>query len=278
MLSFKEMQLLAEKEFSVEAAREDLKAIVEFFKSRKYYMECVDVAFVKERQLPWSTAEEHDVFFVDEDTLVEDIPEDLRHESLGMVKGRRVVYAGRIVYPVKDVKGQVMGFCGWDKFEKPKYIDSKNNGYKAKDTTFYGMEKMAEYYKSSKPVYVVEGIVCCLYLRSIGLQSVALLTSSLSPYVVEILKRIQNRVVIIPDNDIIGKDREELQGLRPAGEHLVRLAKKYLTGARVIQPAVAKDVDDTRKVDNHKYEEQFKQELASVAVNPYRVYRTIRVR
>lgn len=278
MMSFKEMQLLAEKEFSVEKTREDLGSIVEFFKNQKYYREYVDVAFVKERQLPWSIAEEHDVFFVDEGIAVDDIPEAFRHDSLGMVKGRNVIYAGRVVYPVKDVRKQVMGFCGWDKFEKPKYLDSKNSGYKAKETTFYGMEKLAEYYSSSAPVYVVEGIVCCLYLRSIGLQSIALLTSGLSRYVIEILKRIQDRLIIIPDNDIVDKTADDFEGLNPAGEHLVYLAKKHLPKARVIQSVLAKDVDDTRRLEEHKAEKIFQQELRDVAVNPFKNFSTIRVR
>lgn len=286
-LSLRDLQLLAEAEYSVEATRRDLARIVEFFKQADYYDEYIRLAFEEMRQLPRWVAEDSDVFFVHEDTLVEEIPEDLRHDSLGLVSGNRVLYAGRLVYPVKDVRNQVMGFCGWEFSLKVKYLDSQNSGYKAKVTTFYGMEKLPEYYCNREPVYIVEGIVCCLYLRSIGLQAFAMLGSNMSRYVIEILKRFGRRLIVIPDNDVVGKLQEgsadmssidKLNGFRPAGEHFVQLAKKNLPMATVIQSKIAKDVDDTRKFENHKYEEQFITDLKAVAVMPYGNFETIRVR
>ena len=120
-LSLRDLQLLAEAEYSVEATRRDLARIVEFFKQADYYDEYIRLAFEEMRQLPRWVAEDSDVFFVHEDTLVEEIPEDLRHDSLGLVSGNRVLYAGRLVYPVKDVRNQVMGFCGWEFSLKVKY-------------------------------------------------------------------------------------------------------------------------------------------------------------
>lgn len=276
-LSLREMQELAEAEFTVADTRKDLNRLVEYFMAREDQVESVEVAFVKERQLSWDIAREHKIFFVDDELEKIDLPEEFCEESFGFVRGSHLVFSGRLVYPVMDVKGDVMGFCGWDKFEKPKYLDSKTYGYTAKQTTFYGMEKLPEYYRSGKPIYVVEGIVCCLYLRSIGLQAIATLGSSISGYVLEILKRVENRLIFIPDNDVIGKNNEEL-ATSLAGEHYVRQVKRLLPRATVIQSIVAKDIDDTRKVEDHKYEGLLKEDLLKVAQCPYLKFNVIRVR
>lgn len=275
--SLKELQMLAEAEYSVEDTRQDLNRLTSYFLSVDYRNHTVTEAFVKERQLPMFIADQQKIFFVDPDIQVTDLPEDLREESFGFVRGKYLPFAGRLVYPVMDVKGDVMGFCGWDKFEKPKYLDSQNYGYKAKATTCYGMELLPGYYVSGKPVYVVEGIVCCLYLRSKGFQSLALLGSSITRYVQIILSRFGSRLIVIPDNDAFGKTLEDLDS-EMAGEHFVLQAKRALPKAIVIQSVVAKDIDDTRKINNHAYEDLFIADLRQVAVCPYFQFKTIRVR
>lgn len=277
-LSFRDLQLLAENEYSVEETRKDLNRLTDFFRAQEYHTHAIEVVVGQVRKLSLAIADEQKIFFVDESISVLHIPEDLRPEALGMVKGSNVVFSGRLVYPVMDVYGNVMGFCGWDKFAKPKYLDSKNYGYKAKTNILYGMEKLPEYYKNTKPVYVVEGIVCCLYLRSIGLQSVAVLGSYLTGYVIEILRRMETKLIVIPDNDTIGKHLDEINIGKPAGEGFVKQTKKALPRARVIQSILAKDVDDTRLLDDGKYEEQFKKDLEMVGVNPFMPFSTIRVR
>lgn len=275
MLTLREMQILAEAQYSVEQTREDLGRMVQFFLGMPEQEEFLNIAFVKERKLPMELAKEQKVFFINEDFPAERLPEEFRAESLGMVKGKHVVFAGRLVYPVMDVKGAVMGFCGWDKFVQPKYLDSKNHGYKAKNTTLYGMELLPGYYRSKEPVYVVEGIVCCLYLRSIGLQSLALLGSRISPYVAQILRRFGGRLIVVPDNDAVGKQASEI-GYSLAGEHFVRQAKRMLPKAHIVQSAVAKDIDDTRQVPG--CELALSKELKAVWENPFVKCQVLRIR
>jgi len=254
-LSLRDLQMLTEQEFTVESTRADLGRIVDYFKSAEKHDVYVNYAFVGARQLPRWLADEIDVFFIPEDIIPAELPEDFLIEALGFVKYDEIVMSGRLVYPVKDVKGQVMGFCGWDKFVTPKYLDSKNHGYKAKATTFYGMEKLPEYYRSNKPVFVTEGIVCCLWLRSQGFQALALLGSQMTPYVKEILKRFGSRLVLVPDND-------------EAGNSLVHMSKWKLKKAVIIQVAFGKDIDGCRKIEDGRYAEQLISELLSLS-NPF---------
>jgi len=273
-LSLRELQQLVEVQYTVKDSRRDLNQMVGFFLGLAQQKEWVEVAFCTERQLPMWVAEKQRVFFCPDDFRVSDLPDEFQAEALGMVKGKHIVYAGRLVYPVMDVQGDVMGFCGWDKFVSPKYLDSKNHGYKAKRTTVYGMEQMGVYYGEQKPVYVVEGIVCALYLRSKGYQALALLGSSIPEYIAVMLRRFGRRLIVIPDNDAIGKSGTELNNL--SGEHLARQAKKLLPEALVVQSLLAKDIDDSRKVEG--MEDTLLQELGAVAINPYSRFTCIRVR
>jgi DNA primase len=99
----------------------------------------------------------------------------------------------------------------------------------------YGMEKIREYYESDTPVFVTEGIVCALWLRQNGFNSLALTGSYLSPYGAEILRRFGRRCVVIPDSD-------------EAGNKLARTARYLLPNARIAQSKLAKDVDDTQRL------------------------------
>lgn len=244
------------KEYSIEETREDLDKLVEYFRDTEISKTGVEEAFVKERQLPLSIAEQQKVFFIPEDINVDSLPEWMHESSLGFISAwGRVYQGGRLIYPVMDIKGHTMGLCGWDMFVSPKYLDSKNFGYKAKWSTLYGMEKLPEYYLTNKTVFVTEGIVCCLYLRSLGYQALALLGSHITPYVKAILNRFGSRLTIIPDND-------------EAGDSLVKQCKFDLKKCVIVQVKIGKDIDGCRKLEDHRYEDLLKYDLSTLN-NPF---------
>lgn len=217
--------------------REMNNKIVEVFKAQEDYLQNVTWFAELGRNLKVQTLLDCDSFMVQDDAELHILPPELRDEGTGFVRNNRLVYQGRYVYPVKDVHGDVMGWCGYDKFEAPKYLDSLTYGYKAKTTTLFGMEKLEEYYRSSEPVFVTEGIVCTLWLRQEGFQAMASLGSHLTPYVIEILKRFERRLIMIPDSD-------------EAGLKYKTQCKYVLPYARVMQSRVAKDVDDSRQANS----------------------------
>lgn len=251
MYGFDDFELYVD-EYSIDDVREDLGNIVKYFQSKDYHEHAMDLFMVQYRKFPMEVAIESDAFCVDEEIPLCDIPDWMKHDSLGLVKNNYVTMWGRCVFPVKDVMGNVMGFCGWDPFVDPKYLDSKNYGYKAKQTTLYGMEKLPEYYNSKKPVFVVEGLMCCLYLRWKGFQALATLGSHLTPYVIQILSRFGNRLVMIPDND-------------ETGDKYIKQIKRSLPKALIVQPLVGKDIDGCRKFDDGLYEETLLKDLQNIS-------------
>ena len=255
-LDLRELQLQVESEHSIEKLRETLTKAVKFLScdSQKY----TSMVFRDLRNnFPIQNLEEKNIFLMSEKLHpTYAIPDEFKSYALGLFSANEFpIYADRLVYPVRDVKGNVMGLCGWDPVEQPKYLDSKTYGYNAKRNTLYGMEKLKDYYTSTNPVFITEGIVCCNYLRANGFNSLALLGSSISSYVVEILKRFERRCVLIPDND-------------EAGLHIYTTALKSLPKAQCFVSVVAKDIDDTRSVDNHKYEQDLLNDLSKMS-NPF---------
>lgn len=257
-LDLRALQLQVESENSIEHTRELLTEAVDFFSNHKDNEWKVKLVFEQLRDnLDFSSLDEKGIFLYDTDEfLPTDVPEKFKAYSLGLFSDEKYArYAGRLVYPVRDPKGNVMGLCGWDPTELPKYLDSKTYGYNAKRNCLYGMEKLYDYYTSKSPVFITEGIVCCNYLRSKGFNALALLGSSISTYVIEILKRFGYRCILLPDSD-------------EAGLNILRGAKFRLPQSRCYVSSVAKDIDDTRKAENGKYEEQLLKELSSLS-NPF---------
>lgn len=235
---FADLQMLntMSEENTIVKSRKVLNDIVAWFKQREDYLPYCKIFAEDVRNLELQTLLDADGFFVSEDVFPVDIPEEFQHDSYGFCANGYVRYSGRFVYPVKDVKGDVMGFCGYDKFSDAKYLDSRNFGYIAKDYSVWGMERLPEYYKSTEPVYFMEGIVCALYLRQCGMQSLATLGANHTAYVLEIMRRFGNRAIYIADIDEAGyKSKKRLNRLVPQ--------------MRVVQSRIAKDVDDSRKVN-----------------------------
>ena len=192
--------------YTIEDTRKDLRAVKEYFQSLPIHERAMQAFLIETRHMPESVIKDSDAFYVDEELEVKDLPEWMQAESLGIVYKGRVSMYGRCVFPVKTPKGEIMGFVGWDPLTTPKYLDSYNYGYRAKTTTFFGMENIGAYYRSDKPVFITEGLMCTLWLRSKGFQAMSSLGSKLSKYCQVILKRFGARCFPIPDFDAAGEE------------------------------------------------------------------------
>lgn len=246
---FAELQQMSITDSAIEETRQTLNRLCEYMQNLEWQDEMISL-FAELRHLSPVTIKNAGGFMVLDDMAVNQIPEEFRHDSLGFVEGYRLVYSGRFVFPVKDVKGNVAGFVGYDKFEEPKYLDSKNHGYKAKQTILYGMENLREYYESDY-VIITEGSICKLWLQEQGFNSLSTLGSYLSPYVVEVLKRFGRRCIVFPDTD-------------DAGNKFKSQIKRDLPQAQIWQCKFAKDIDDARQLNP-----ELKDEIEKILKNPF---------
>lgn len=255
MYGFEDDYSFGIQEYSIADVREDLASVVKFFREQPYHDHAMQLFMIDYRKMPIEVVNECECFCIDEDMPISDFPEWMQSEPLGLVKKDYCTMWGRCVFPVKDTHGSVMGFVGWDPTTEPKYLDSKNYGYKAKATTLYGMEKLPEYYTNKEPVFVTEGLMCCLYLRWKGFQAMASLGSWLTPYQIQILRRFGNRLVMIPDND-------------ETGDKYVKQIKRELPKALIAQVKFGKDIDGCRKCEDGIYEKELLNDLKIIS-NPF---------
>lgn len=250
---------------SSEETYDRLQNIVDWFRSQEYHDHMMHLYLEDFRKLPISVADDLEAFAVpDESEIGIDVyPEWMHDYSLGFIKHNHLVMGGRCVFPVKNSIGQVIGFLGWDPFATPKYLDSQNAGYKAKNTTFFGMEKIHEYYVSKEPVFITEGSMCMAYLRANGFQSMASLGSHLTKYQIQILKRFGRRCMVVVDNDSAGYD-------------FAKQVQRTLPLASIFMVTHGKDIEGCRKEEDHIYEQDLLTDLKNASNLFYRPKELIR--
>lgn len=115
-------------------------------------------------------------------------------------------FRNRIMYPVFDYRGRVIGFGGrvLDN-SKPKYLNSPETYVFKKGTNLYGMNFAINNNKNNTFV-IVEGYMDCIALHQCGIKSaVASLGTSLTTNQAKLLKRYANRVIIAYDADLAGQ-------------------------------------------------------------------------
>lgn len=232
---FLQLQLLSQEETvsAIEDTRKKLNEALAYFESTDLTKEQLP-HFAEFRGLKLETLQQAHVFYTDGN-----VPEEFAHDSYGLMHGDYPTFVDRFVYPVFDVKGDVMGFCGYDVENAAKYLDSMNYGYVAKQYSCYGMEKIKEYMSNNELVLFTEGIVCTLAAREEGVQSLALLGSQLSPFMTQVVSWFGDRAVVFMDSDEAGTKFRK------------RIGKRF----RCAQSKIAKDLDDSRKVNPNFFEE-----------------------
>ena len=234
-----------------------LRKIVDYFRSQEYHQNAMYLYLEDYRKLPNTVADDLEAFAVPDESEVsiDNYPEWMFQYSLGFIRNNHLVMGGRCVFPVKNSIGQVIGFLGWDPFATPKYRDSQNAGYKAKQSTFFGMENIYTYYTSKEPVFITEGSMCTAYLRANRFQALASLGSHLTKYQIQILRRFGRRCIVVVDNDAAGFD-------------FAKQVKYSLPLASVVMVTHGKDIEGCRKEEEHVYEQDLLFDLKNVS-NPF---------
>ncbi len=126
-------------------------------------------------------------------------------EKDGKLKDR---FSGRVVFPIKDIRGRVVAFGGRKIRESasPKYINSPETDLYKKREVLYGLFEAKEYIREKKTVVIVEGYMDVLSLHQIGIRNtVATLGTSPTKYHAKQIKKFANQVILMFDSDKAGK-------------------------------------------------------------------------
>jgi len=110
---FAQLQMLSmSANDSVAEARLKLDRIAEIFQNRPEQKEWIQAFAWLRKDFPVDALIQAGAFAVNFYDTPSILPEELQHDSLGFVSDSHLVYRGRFVYPVKDTRGHVAGWCG----------------------------------------------------------------------------------------------------------------------------------------------------------------------
>lgn len=121
------------------------------------------------------------------------------------------VYRNRIIFPIHDRYGMLIGFAGrvLKKDDKsPKYINPKESEMYSKKNVWYGLDKAFRTIIQEKNVFVVEGYLDVLSMRKVDMWNViAASGTALQVEQIRQLKPLTSMVTIMMDGDDAGQKK-----------------------------------------------------------------------
>lgn len=123
-------------------------------------------------------------------------------------------FRNRLIFPIFDVRGRVIGFGGRSMDGKePKYLNSPETALYTKGRHLFGLFQAKEAIATAKTAVVVEGYFDCVVLFDAGIQNVVSpLGTALTPEQAHLLKRYAERVILAFDADAAG-EQATLRGI-----------------------------------------------------------------
>ncbi len=169
--------------------------------------------------------------------------------SLDKIKGIGIVSsvsnsdanAGRIIFPLKDKNGQVIGFSARkinpNDHDSPKYVNSPDTKIFKKSLNLYNYNNAKNSARTDGYIYVLEGFMDVMALDKADIPSaVALMGTSLSVEQIELLRQLNCEIRLCLDGDAAGQ--------RGMMKIILQLNKAGLPFRLVCNPNDLRDPDD----------------------------------
>ena len=118
------------------------------------------------------------------------------------------VFRDRLMFPIKDRKGRVVGFGGrvMNPDDQPKYLNTGETAVFQKSRELYGLYEALEFRKDLKEIFVVEGYMDSIAMYEHGMtNSVATLGIATNRFHIQKLLQIVNEIVFCFDGDDAGR-------------------------------------------------------------------------
>ncbi len=115
-------------------------------------------------------------------------------------------FRNRLVFPIRDERGRVIGFGGrLLDGEGPKYLNSPETSLYDKSRVLYGLYEARSAIQQKKRIIVVEGYMDVLAMRQAGFaEAVATCGTALTPQHMTKLRRLADRAIVLFDSDAAG--------------------------------------------------------------------------
>ena len=148
-------------------------------------------------------------------------------------------FSKRIMIPIENLKGQVVGFTGRiynGEVDTAKYMNTKETEIFKKGNILFNYHNARQSIREEKKVIVVEGNMDAIKLSASGIKNVvALMGVALSKEQIDVLKKLKVPIILMLDNDSAG-----LEATVKNGDEL----QKYDLDIRVVRLTDAKDPDE----------------------------------
>jgi DNA primase len=134
-------------------------------------------------------------------------------------------FRARIMFPIRDPRGRVLGFGGRATREdqKPKYVNTAETDFFHKSEILYGLDRARAAMAKENRALVVEGYTDVLALHQAGLEgAVGVMGTAITPDQVKTLSGVVDEVVLALDADEAGQEAM-LRAQRVAGGRRMRL-------------------------------------------------------
>lgn len=130
--------------------------------------------------------------------------------QIGLSNDTHDVYKDRIMFPLYDPYGRIVGFSGRvykESSKGGKYVNTKETVLFKKGNCLYHYHEAKDYCRNLKSVILVEGFMDVIRLSTIGIRNtVALMGTALTKEQTTLLARLSNHITICLDGDDPGKN------------------------------------------------------------------------
>jgi DNA primase len=146
-----------------------------------------------------------------------------REESIGKSGGIYDYFRHRLIFPIRDARGRVIGFGGRALGDgQPKYLNSPQTPVFEKNSVLYALDMAKDAIKSAKQVIIVEGYVDAVIAHQYGTrQTVACIGSAITEKHIQQLKKLTRQITLALDPDAAGENATE-HGIQEALKGLDR--------------------------------------------------------
>jgi DNA primase len=122
-------------------------------------------------------------------------------------KGYYDRFRGRIIFPIYNIEGDVIGFGGRVLDDTlPKYLNSPETPVYYKGENLFAIERAKEYVRKEGFLILVEGYMDAIALHQSGIQNTgATLGTALTKGHLKAIKRFTNKVIVVFDADPAGR-------------------------------------------------------------------------
>lgn len=161
-------------------------------------------------------------------------------------------FRGRVMFPIQDPSGKVVGFSGrilpsLANSEDAKYMNSPETELYHKGKSLYGFYQAKQFIREKKQVVVVEGMLDLISSYGAGVgESVAVGGTALTSDQVDMLARLSDKIILAMDADEAGTS---------AIKRSVEVAENRGMNIKVVQIVGGKDPDEIARKSPNAWKE-----------------------